>query len=306
MTSHSDPTLLPGSVLVTGTSGFIGQRLVRRLRDEGVVVIGEEDTVPGGFLDVTDIHQIHDVVLRHRPQSIVHLGGVSGPMVARHNPHSIVEVNITGTANLIEAARIHGISRFAFASSNTVYGDNPDILEEITTPTHPTNVYGATKVACEQLLSAYSRRHGMHTCSLRISAVYGPGRTTHCVIARMLHDHIAHLPTQLSYGADFHREYIYIDDAVDAIILALQSGDDAAGGSFNVSGGQWLTLSEVAEAITSVFPDANIALEPGPDPDDDDVQGPFSLQRARDVLGFFPKTSLTEGIRLYHESLRNQ
>jgi UDP-glucuronate 4-epimerase len=297
-------TDLPSSVLVTGAGGFLGGHLVGALAASGVDVIGSADTV-GEFFDVTDPHQVHQVFAHFKPEAVVHLGGVSGPMVSRERPWSIVDVNIGGTANLLEAARITGTQRFVLASSNTVYGSNSGPLDEQATVLQPSNVYGATKVASEHLLAVYGQRYGMSTCSLRISAVYGPGRSTHCIIASFIRDALANRASRVPFGADFARQYVYIDDAVHAIVCALTSGY-LDGRPVNVSGTELLQVGEIAGIVTDLLPGARIEFGQGPDPDDDDVQGPFVLTRAKELLGFEPRVGMREGIARYAEHLREK
>ena len=296
-------TDLPASVLVTGATGFVGRHLVDSLRTAGVDVVGAADTV-GDFFDVTDPHQVHEVFGRFKPEAVVHLGGVSGPMVSRDRPWSIVDVNIGGTANLLEAARISGTRRFILASSNAVYGGNPGPLDEQLAVSKPSTVYGATKVAGEHLVAVYGGRYGLSTCSLRISAVYGPGRTTHCIIGSFIRDALAHRASRVEFGTDFARQYVYIDDVVRSIGCALTAGPEADGQAINVSGPELLDVGEIADIVVGLLPEARIEFGQGPDPDDDDIQGPFVLTRAKELLGFEPGVSLREGISRYVDHLR--
>jgi nucleoside-diphosphate-sugar epimerase len=296
-------TDLPGSVLVTGATGFLGRHLVGSLRTAGVEVVGAADTV-GDFFDVTDPHQVHEVFARFRPESVVHLGGISGPMVSRDRPWSIVDVNVGGTANLLEAARITGTSRFVLASSNAVYGSNPGPLDEQMTVLKPTSVYGATKVACEHLLEVYGHRYGSSTCSLRISTVYGPGRNTHCIIAAFIRDALDCRVSRVAFGADLLRQYVYIDDVVRALSCALTAAPELSGQPINVSGAERLEVGEIAGIVREMLPEARIEFGQGPDPDDDDVQGRFELNRAKELLGFEPKVSMRDGIARYVDALQ--
>lgn len=290
-------TGLPSSVLVTGATGFLGRHLVDSLKAVGVDVVGAADTV-GEFFDVTDPHQVHQVFTRFTPEAVVHLGGISGPMLSRDRPWSIVDVNIGGTANLLEAARISGTQRFVLASSNTVYGSNPGPLDEEATVLMPSNVYGATKVAGEHLLAVYGRRYGLSTTSLRISAVYGPGRCTHCIIGSFIRDALSDNVSRVEFGADFARQYVFIDDAVRSLLCALTSAQ-LDGRPINVSGAELLRVGEIAGIVTDLLPQARIEFGRGPDPDDDDMQGPFVLTRAKDLLGYEPQVSMREGIARY-------
>lgn len=295
-------TDLPSPVLVTGAGGFVGRHLVGALRAAGVEVVGAADAV-GEFLDVTDPHQVHEVFARFTPEAVVHLGGVSGPMVSRERPWSIVDVNIGGTANLLEAARIAGTRRFVFASSNAVYGNNPSPLDEQMTVLKPSSVYGATKVAAEHLLAVYGGRYGFSTCSLRISAVYGPGRSTHCIIGSFIRDALADRVSRVDFGPDFTRQYVYVQDVVRSIECALTAGPEIGGQSINVSGSELRQVSDIAGIVTELLPETRIEFGQGPDPDDDDIQGPFVLTRAKEILGFEPAVNLRDGIARYVDHL---
>lgn len=295
-------TPLPGSVLVTGASGFIGSHLVVALRSAGADVVGDSDTV-GGFLDVTDQAQVHEVFARHRPEAVVHLGGVSGPMVSADHPRSVVEVNIGGTANLLEAARANATRQFVFASSNAVYGNNPGALDEHTTMVNPSSVYGVTKVCGEQLTAVYGRDYHMATSALRICPVYGPGRSTHCIVRSFTENALAGTVSRVAFGADLPRQYVHVDDVVGAIAAALRAGSHPAGMAINISGGEVLTVGDIAAIVTDLLPTARIEFGHGPDPDDRDVQGPFVLTRAKEILGFDPQVSMRDGIARYIEHL---
>ncbi|CAN5506585.1 UDP-glucose 4-epimerase [soil metagenome] len=296
-------TGLPRSVLVTGASGFLGGHLVDALTAAGVQVVGAPDTV-GEFFDATDPHQVHQIFARFEPEAVVHLGGISGPMLSRERPWSVVNVNLVGTANLLEAARINGTQRFVFASSNAVYGNNPDSLDEQVAVLRPSTVYGATKVAGEHLLAAYDRRYGPSACSLRISAVYGPGRTTHCIIASFIRDALAKRVSRTRFGPEFARQYVHVDDVVRSVFCAL-TAEQLNGQAVNVSGNELLTAGEIAAIVTDILPDARFEWGQGADPDDDDVQGPFDLTRAKEVLGFDAQVSMRDGIARYVDHLRS-
>ncbi|MDF2823464.1 MAG: NAD-dependent epimerase/dehydratase [Mycobacterium sp.] len=288
-------------MLVTGASGFIGAHLIASLRTSGVEVVGDTDTV-GAFFDVTDAHQVHEVFARFAPEAVVHLGGVSGPMVSRDRPWSVVDVNVGGTATLLEAARLTGTQRFVLASSNSVYGNNPGPLDEQVTLLRPTSVYGATKVAGEHLVEVYGRRYGLSTCSLRICTVYGPGRSTHCIIGSFLRDALEQRTSRVIFGADLTRQYVYIDDVVRSISCALSAELD--GQPVNVSGGEVVRVGDIADIVTEVLPGARIEFGQGADPEDDDVQGPFVVSRARALLGFESEVSMRDGISRYANYLQ--
>jgi nucleoside-diphosphate-sugar epimerase len=295
-------------VLITGAGGLVGHALRQRLEADGVAVVPIDriartaDGIELVECDVTDIHRLHAVIHRHAVTEIVHCGGFSGPMVARDNPYAIVQVNIVGTANVLEAARIRGLRRVVFCSSTSAYGDTPDgpVPEDV--PMRPTSVYGASKAAGEQLVAAYARQHGLDGVSLRLSWVYGPRRTTDCFIRTMIEDALAGRPTVLPWGRDFHRQYIHVDDAADALARALDA-PSLPRRAYNVTGGTYLTLGEIADVLRRVLPTADVRLGTGPDPVDD-VQRQFDITAARRELGYTPAHDLEDGIRSYASWLR--
>lgn len=251
--------------------------------------------------DVNDVHRLHALAAEYSIKGVMHCGAYSGPMVARDNPTSMVRVNIVGTANILELARIHHIPRVAFCSSASVYGntDAGPVPEDV--PLCPTSLYGASKVASEQLVASYARQYGVDGVSIRLSWIYGPWQTTDCVIRTMIEDALASRPTRMPFGRDFHRQFIHIDDAVGALIAALDR-PNLPRLVYTVTGGSYVTLGEVGDIVRRVLPQADIQLECGAPPDDD-VQQQFDISAALRDLAFRPAVSLQEGIRRYAEWL---
>jgi len=202
---------------------------------------------------------------------------------------------------MLELARIHGARRFIYCSSTSAYGDTPPgpVKEEV--PMAPASLYGASKVCGEQLVSAYAKQYGVDGVSLRLSWVYGPHRTTDCMIRRMLTDAMRAQPTRVPFGADFHRQYIHVDDAAAALLAALDA-PVLRRRVYNITGGIRLTLGEVADVVRRVMPGADIELERGPDPLDE-LQEQFDISAAATDLGFRPRHDIETGIRAYAQWL---
>lgn len=300
-----------GCILVTGASGLIGRGVLRALLETGRNAIGidlsrrvDQDRVY--VADLCDIHRLHSLASLHDVDLIIHCGAVSGPMVMIDNPHAIVQANVVGTANVLELARIHGMRRVVFCSSTSVYGptEEPEesskgVPEE--TILRPTSVYGATKVASEQLLAAYKKQHGLDTVAVRLSWVYGPGRTTDCVIRTMLENAHRGQRTELAWGRDFPRQFIYVDDAVDALLTACDVPTCPAA-AYTATGGSFHTIGEIAQIVRRVVGQADIDVAPGPDPLDD-FQHRFDISAIARDLGFHPSRSLEDGIAAYSQWL---
>lgn len=289
-------------ILVTGAAGLIGDRVRRILEERGDEVIAIDRHAGAGTFgpvaecDLGDIHRLHELA-RKGLGGVVHCGAHSGPMVARDNPFSMVQVNIVGTANMLEVARIHGARRFVYCSSTSAYGPTPPgpVREDV--PLRPSTVYGASKAAGEQLVSSYAAQYGLDGVSLRLSWVYGPRRTTDCLIRTMITDAQAGRPTRADFGRDFPRQYVHVGDAAAALVLALDR-PSLPRRIYTVTGGTCLTLGQIADVVRAQFPQADISLGAGADPLDD-VQHEFDISAAARDLGYAPRYDLAAGIRDY-------
>lgn len=287
------------TILLTGAAGLIGRALRRRLTERGDTVVAIDRLDGDGILpcDLTEVHRLHEI--GGRANAILHCGAISGPMVARDNPHLIVQSNIVGTANILELARVRMMRRVVFLSSVSAYGNTPAGIDPVPEDVvlSPTSVYGASKVAGEALVDAYALQHGVDGVSLRPSWVYGPGRTTACAIRTMIEDAQAGRPTHFPFGRDFYRQYVHVDDVAAAVMLALDAGA-LSRRSYTITGDSFLTLGEVAATVRKILPGAAITMDAGRDPVDD-VQARFDISAAIGDLGYRPSIELEAGIRDY-------
>ncbi len=290
---------MPQTILLTGALGLIGRALHKRLVARGDTVIAADRLEGEGIIacDLTEVHRLHEIGAK--ADAILHCGAISGPMVARDNPHLIVQSNIVGTANMLELARIRKMRRVVFLSSVSAFGGTPagmDLVPEGVVLS-PSSVYGASKVAGEAMVDAYKRQHGVDGINLRPAWVYGPGRTTACAIRTMIEDAQAGRPTHFPYGRDFYKQYVHVDDVADAILAALDAPRFAQQ-AYTISGDSYLTFAEIADVVRKVLPGAKISVDAGRDPVDD-VQARFDISAAARDLGYHPRIGLEDGIRSY-------
>lgn len=297
-------------VVVTGAAGLVGAAVARRLADRGDEVVALDRVamrIPGDIqvqaCDLGDVHRLYQLA-GTGIDGVIHCGAHSGPMVARDHPHSMVQVNVLGTANMLELARVLGARRFVYCSSTSAYGTTPTGVVPEDTLLRPTSLYGASKAASEYLVSAYADQFGLDGVSLRICWVYGPRRTTDCLIRSLIQDALVDEPSRLAFGEDFNRHYVHVDDAARALVLALDA-ERPLRRTYNITGGLCTTLGEVARVVKQVLPRADIVLQSGPDPVDD-LQHQFDTQAAERDLDYQPQISLEAGIRSYAEWLSQQ
>jgi UDP-glucuronate 4-epimerase len=295
-------------VLVTGGAGLIGMAARKTLASRGHEVTAIDITDFGRqdpeliLLGLADRAPVEKLIGEAGIEAIVHCGAISGPMLAKGQPLLLVSSNIDGTALLLDLARERNMRRFVFCSSISVYGNVGKAIITEERPLHPTSVYGATKVACEQLIEGFAAEYSLSGVSLRIGRVYGPYRRANCHIGAMIRDADAGRKTEIACGADFPFHYVYVDDIADAFAVALKA-EIEPGTAFNVSGPVVLTMPEIAAVARTVLPSARIAIVPGED-DVPDVQTAFDLTLAKQKLGWAPTRDIAAGMLAYAEAIR--
>jgi len=298
-----------GSVLVTGVEGMIGYAVALHLREAGVPVVGLDQRVadsadlgvPVLQADLDNTHALYGALVEHRCTAVVHCGAVSGPMLARDDPEFLFRTNVTGTLNVLEAARRLHLRRVVFCSSLMVYGANDGSLLTEDSPLRPSDAYGFSKVAAEAIVEAYAAHHGIDAVSARLAWVYGPRRRTACVIRTLLSDAMAGRPTRISTGAAAMRQYVHVDDIAEAL-TALLRAERIERRAYNLSGGDYRPFGEIVELISELCPGADAVVEDTPDPEDPHM-GPLSIAAIERDLGWTPKLSLADGLRHYRDWL---
>ena len=300
------------STLVTGSSGFIGRVLTARLRAMGERVIGfdcaaDPGTTVDRFVlgDLEDPHRLHAAAKGERVASIIHLGALSGPMLCGSDPHRMLRINVMGTANVLEAARVAGVDRVVYLSSIMAYGPHStDLPISENLPLNAADAYGASKVAGEAMMRAYAREHGLDTVSLRLSNVYGPGRRTQCLINLMVANALAGRRTEVDYGTGWRRQYIHVDDAVQAVVRVL-ARPRLPQPAYNITGGIYVALDDVVRIVSSILPQADIRLGDKVHPFDYPI-GPLDITAARRDFDYNPSVSLEDGIAGHVEEYKRK
>ena len=252
-------------VLVTGGLGFMGFNLVRALDEAGahLSVLGHSwppqpesvESILGKVTffkgDIRDPALIDEAIVGC--EVIFHLAGKSGPAASNASPLDDLDVNSRGTLTLLDGCRRRNPTvKVVFPSSRLVYGAAAKLPVTEAAPTAPLSIYGIHKLAAEQYLLLHQRLHGMRASILRITNPYGPFQRpeqnrygiVNWFIHEALHDH-----TLTVYGDGKQlRDYIHVDDAVDAMLTA-GLAPEADGKIFNVGSGRGVSFVEVAEHI---------------------------------------------------------
>jgi UDP-glucuronate 4-epimerase len=296
------------NVLLTGAAGLIGMALRPLLAAHGhrVVPIDITDFGRGDaalrIVALNDRRALDALVAAEAIDAVIHCGAISGPMLARGEPLKLVAANIDGTAQLLDVARLAGMRRFVFCSSISVYGNvGPGRITEATA-LKPTSLYGATKVACEQLIQGMRAEYGLSGVSVRIGRVYGAYRRANCHLKTMLVDAAAGRETVIPCDPGFVYHYVYVEDVAAAIIAALES-PHLPSGEYNVGSGQALAMPQIAALASAAVPQIRVRLVAGAD-DVPDIQTEFDCSLIARDLRWLPRFDIGAGVLAYRDALR--
>lgn len=315
------------TILITGGAGFIGSHLSEWLlrRESSVLCLDNFDNFydpnlkiknaervrkafPNRFElitgDVRNPDHLSEIFKGHRIDSVIHLAARAGVRPSLAEPLLYEDVNIRGTVSLLEACRSHGIHRFVFASSSSVYGENQRIpFSERDLDIQPVSPYGATKRAGELLCYTYSHLYGMDISCLRIFTAYGPRQRPEMAIHKFtrLIDQGERIPM---YGdGSYRRDYTYIDDLIEGIVAAM---DHLKGFEiYNLGESQTTSLRElillIEKALSKKATIEKLEVQPG------DVSVTYAdITKARERLGYRPKVKIEEGIERFARWYRTE
>jgi UDP-N-acetylglucosamine/UDP-N-acetyl-alpha-D-glucosaminouronate 4-epimerase len=299
--------------LVTGGAGFIGSNLVRALRDHGERVRAFDDLSTGRPVNLDDMRD--DIELVHGDvrdaeavaaamqgaEVVFHQAAI--PSVARSvaDPVASHDVNVTGTLNVLVAARDAGDVRVVYASSAAVYGNARELPLHEGMPARPASPYGASKLAGERYLEAFTRTYGMPTVALRYLNVFGPRQDPRseyaAAIPRFISRTLAGEAPVVFGDGEQARDFVFVDDVVRANLLAAEAGERVWGSAFNIGRGERRTVNELLEAIRSLVPGEH--LEPVHEPPRlGEVRDSWSdIGAAGRELGYAPAIGSEEGLR---------
>jgi UDP-glucose 4-epimerase len=313
--------------LVTGGNGWVPSHVIRRLARAGETVVSYDVMEPDSFLteflgddarniifetgDVTDRTRMQAVARQHGVTNIVSAAAIT-PRVdrERREPTQIIDVNLGGVVNALEVARtLPNFRRFVQISSVAVFGDDPGATaRDEDSPANSTNLYGITKLAGERVALRYGELFGIDVIAVRPSNVYGPmerftpGYVGATELREMLRIHFEGHPIKVTSLDGNYRDWTYVEDIAEGVEAAWAIEPAPERRVFILAAGQQYPVGEVLALFHKYLPglryevapagEANVVVEPHP--------GPLTLNdRAREELGWTPKTSLEDGMREY-------
>ncbi|GAC1642985.1 MAG: GDP-mannose 4,6-dehydratase [Herpetosiphon sp.] len=310
--------------LVTGGAGFLGSHLCERLvaRGERVICLDNFNSfydpaqkrrnIAGlaqnsGFtvceVDLRDTAAVHEVFARERPSHVAHFAAMANPRRSIQQPHEYVDVNVGGSLNILEAGVRNGVENFVLVSTSSVYGVPEQVPWAESEPANrPLSPYGATKKAAEVLAYSYHALYGVPTTVIRPFTVFGPrGRpdmTPHLFVRQMVRNEPL---TLYNGGHDVYRDWTYVGDFMDGFVQAL---DRAL--QFEIINLGNSNPVEVAHFVAVLQQVTGLAgrIESPPVPAGEPRMTFADITKARQLLGYDPRTSLEVGLSDFWEWYR--
>ncbi len=296
--------------VVTGGAGFIGSHLTEELAGRGYQVIVIDDLSTGKLKNIADLlgkdnvefvqGSIADFSLLQRLFQGVHyvFHQAALPSVPRsvENPLAAHEANITGTLNVLLAARNNGVKKVIYASSSSVYGDTPTLPKREDMLPSPQSPYAATKLGGEYYCSVFHQVYAVPTACLRYFNVYGPkqdpGSQYAAVMPRFIKRVSQGKPPIIFGDGEQSRDFTFVTDVVEANILAAENN---ATGIFNIGKGESITINQLAELTIKLIGNSVEPIYQEPRPGD--VRHSLAdISKAR-AFGYNPNYGLEEGLR---------
>jgi len=297
-------------ILVTGGAGFIGSNICRVLvrRETKVLVLdnfstGKEENLAKihnqvGIIkaDITDLKTVHKVV--QNVDYVLHQAALPSVPRSVKDPLSSNQANVVGTLNILLAARDAGVKRVVYASSSSVYGDSPLLPKKEDLNPAPLSPYAVSKLTGEYYCQVFYYVSGLETVGLRYFNVFGPHQDPTSLYAAVIPKFIQAMlkgeaPTIYGDGEQ-SRDFTYVDNVVQANILALET-KDAAGKILNIACGERTKISGLVSSLNKIL-GSKIKPSFAPPRPGDVKHSVASISLAKKVLGYQPQISIEEGL----------
>jgi nucleoside-diphosphate-sugar epimerase len=302
------------TILVTGGAGFIGSNIAEALltmgwrvvilddlstgKMENVLSLGEQGNYKFVKGTILDSGLLASIVSSEKITYISHQAAVSSVSKSIADPVTTMETNVAGTANLFHVASAYGCRRIVYASSSSIYGDTPELPKRESMPFCPQSPYAMSKAANELLGNVYSHLYGTEIVGLRYFSVYGrrqdPGSDYAAVIPKFIAKALANEPLPVDGDGCQTRDFIYIDDVVQANVKAL-TGSPNHGAVFNIAYGKQTSIIDLAAMILELTDsDSEVVFKPARNGDVRDSVG--DIASAAKQLGYSRKFDIKHGL----------
>ena len=296
--------------LVTGAAGFIGSVLAKKLIDEGNFVVtidnlttGKKENIPDGCKFIygnTFDKEIINQLKNYNFDAIFHIAGQSSGEVSFDNPVYDLETNTASTLLLLEYAKKNNIKKFIYASSMSTYGDHDEQLVDEDSKQEPKSFYAVGKLASENYMRIYSQ-FGIRCTALRFFNVYGIGQNLDNLRQGMASIFLAMAINQkhimVKGSKDRFRDFVHVDDVVNACIKCLDLKQDKMYDCFNICCKRKITVEYIIRTIQNKIDNVSVEYTQGTPGDQFGIYG--NNKKAKDILGWSPKIDFETGMNSF-------
>jgi UDP-glucuronate 4-epimerase len=323
---------------ITGTAGFIGFHLARRLLQDGHRVTGFDGLTPyynvklkhmrhaalAQFPSFTpaiamleDREKLEAVIAEAQPDVLIHLAAQAGVRYSIENPRSYISSNVDGSWNILEFAERYKVKHLMLASTSSIYGSNPDVpFRETDRADEPLTIYAATKKSMELMAHSYSHLYKLPITAFRFFTVYGPWGRPDMALFKFVKNMLEDQPIEIYGEGKMSRDFTYIDDLVESIVrlsAVIPSEENRVAGDkvetlsrqapfrvVNIGGGQPVSLMDFVETVEHALgQSAKRTMLPM---QKGDVPRTFaSPDLLLALTGYKPETTLDEGVKAFIE-----
>lgn len=251
-------------------------------------------------LDIRNTSELNPLLKTENVRHVCHLAARAGVRPSLEDPNPYFEVNLCGTAALLEACRKSGVEKIIYTSSSSVYGTANYLPIDEGHPTQPLSPYGVTKLLAEDLCQSYHRIYGLDTVILRYFTVYGPRQRPDEAINKFLTQILRGEPITVYGDGNQRRDFTYVSDVVKATILAIQKATSNA--TLNIGSGKTHTVNELLEILEEVT--SHKIAKRHIERHTADVGATWaSIEKAKHVIGYRPEVNLKEGVKAFYNWL---
>jgi UDP-glucose 4-epimerase len=290
-------------ILVTGGSGFIGSHVVDKLIEQGFDVrvfdklkpeTEDVDWFRGDLLNEEDILEACKDI-----EAIFHLAAIADVNVGLQHPETCLRVNENGTLNLLRGAVAKEVDRVVLASTTWVYGETEGVVDENTPIPMPNHIYTKTKIGQEHLVYAWHKHYSLPYTILRYDIPYGPRMRSNLVMAAFVGRAMRGKALTIFGDGMQGRCFVYVEDLAEGNVASLS--ENGKNQIFNLAGAEFVSINQIVENLKQIFGEIKVTHEMERPADFKGVK--TSIEKAKKILGWKPKTSFHEGLRKYVKSL---
>lgn len=286
---------------ITGGSGFIGTHVINALKTKHDIVVFDRAKPKIEGIKFVSGNIINDSTKEvfEKCDAVIHLAAAVGVKITEEDPVLTLDTNILGTKNVLEACRANKIKKIILASSSEVYGEPLKTPIEESDPVIPITNYGASKVAAEEYVKAYSANFGIKYSILRFFNAYGPGQSRDFVMPEFVSKASENEPIVIHGSGSQIRAFCHVSDIANGISLAIDNGDNEIMNIGNDA--EPITIFELAKKIVNITNSkSNIQFVPFVDSNrkrrKEIINRIPDIRKARRILSYEPSISLNDGI----------